>query len=60
MRILRKLLVGNTSLKMDVMSFPASPEAIELQEKLQRGMLAALSGESELHVRMTESEKAKR
>jgi hypothetical protein len=58
MRILRKLLVGNK--KMDVMSFPASPEAIELQEKLQRGMLAALSGEEEIHVRVKDSEKTKR
>jgi Family of unknown function (DUF6680) len=49
---LAKLLAGNTSLKMEVTSFPASQDALELQEKLQKGMLAALSGESELHVRV--------
>ena len=41
------------------MSFPASKEANELQEELQRGILAALSGEKEIHVKVKESEKAK-
>jgi hypothetical protein len=49
---LARLLAGDTSLKMDVMSFPSSEDALKLQEQLQKGMLAALSGASELHVRV--------
>jgi hypothetical protein len=55
-----RLLTGQTALKMDVTSFPGSKEANELQEELQRGILAALSGEKEIHVKVKESEKAKR
>ena len=55
-----RLLTGQTALKMDVTSFPASKEAIQLQEELQRGILAALSGEKEIHVKVKDGEKAKR
>ena len=39
---------------------PASEDAIQLQEELQRGILAALSGEKEIHVKVKDSEKTKR
>ena len=45
---------------MDVTSFPASEDAIQLQEELQRGILAALFGEKEIHVKVKDSEKTKR
>jgi hypothetical protein len=49
---LARLLAGDMSLKMEVTSFPTSDDALKLQEQLQKGMLAALSGESELHVKI--------
>lgn len=49
---LEKLLAGNTSLNMEVTRFPVSEDALKLQERLHNGMLEALSGKGELHVRM--------
>jgi hypothetical protein len=49
---LKKLLAGDTALKMNVTSFPASEDALKLQEELQKGLLEALSGTRELYVKI--------
>jgi hypothetical protein len=49
---LRKVLAGELSVPMRVTHFPVSDEAVKLQERLQNGMLEALSGAGELHVRV--------
>jgi hypothetical protein len=49
---LEKLLAGGASLKMEVTGFPVSEDALKLQERLHNGMLEALSGKGELHVRV--------
>jgi hypothetical protein len=49
---LETLLAGRSSLKMEVTGFPASEEAVKLQERLQKGLLEALSGKGELHIQL--------
>jgi uncharacterized protein DUF6680 len=49
---LEKVLAGSASLKMDVTGFPVSEDAVKLQEQLHNGMLDALSGKGEIHVRV--------
>lgn len=51
-----ELLSGRQALKMKVVSFPTSPEAIDAQVKLQ-GKLSDLIGEEGLKVHITGSEK---
>jgi hypothetical protein len=42
---------------MDVVAFPVSQEAMDLQKEVQRGFLKTLSGESPLHVSMESAAK---
>jgi hypothetical protein len=52
-----KLLSGESSLKMDVASFPIDDEALKTQLELQRKLAAALDGDGALRVEVKQQDK---
>jgi hypothetical protein len=49
---LSKVLSGQQAIPMDVVKFPVSEEAVNLQKEVQQGLLKTFSGEGSLHVSM--------
>jgi hypothetical protein len=54
---LSKVLSGQQAIPMDVVKFPVSEEAIDLQKEVQKGLLKTFSGEGALHVSMEQAGK---
>lgn len=54
---LAKVLAGDRAIPMNVIGFPVSKDAIELQEKVNQSLLKALSGETAVRVAMEAANK---